>query len=187
MSTRIDSERVKLLRLSKAWTQQNLADNAVISLRSVQRIEREGLASLQSRAAIAHAFGIDPIELEISSADHSYPIEQLLFLSLFVFSSFYFGLLAIEPVLARVPLWMVPLIPSLTFLIFGSILQFTDSPRQKLFLEILGCVFLAMLLTPPNAVMQLKLAAMMFVTYKILELCTSFAVRSITQKRVSLN
>ena len=44
---------------------RDVAEEAGISLRSMQRIEAEGTASLQSRAAIATAFEIEPIELEV--------------------------------------------------------------------------------------------------------------------------
>ena len=44
----IDAITVKALRQSKGWTQQHLADACAISLRTVQRVEKEGSASSET-------------------------------------------------------------------------------------------------------------------------------------------
>lgn len=60
MEMKVNRELIKELRIQKSWSQETLADRAGISMRTIQRIETEGVASLQSRTAIAHALGVDP-------------------------------------------------------------------------------------------------------------------------------
>ena len=179
MNTRISQERVKVIRLGKSWTQQNLADKANISLRSIQRIENEGVASLQSRAAIASAFGIDPMELEIDdSQQNSIPV-LLAILVFFSYSSFYLGLTMFEISLATIPVWAIPLLPSITILIFGSILQSNTTDTKKRFLSILGCLFLAMLLSPPEP--SLKQFSFTVILWLVFE-TTYYLVNAVSRK-----
>ena len=65
MEMNVNRELIKALRLKRSWSQEKLADEAGISLRTVQRIETDGVASLQSRVAIADAFEIEPVDLDI--------------------------------------------------------------------------------------------------------------------------
>jgi len=55
-----------LLRLRKArsWSQDELAIASGLNLRTIQRIEKEASASLQSKKALASAFDIDVHDLE---------------------------------------------------------------------------------------------------------------------------
>lgn len=61
---KINAELVIDLRKSNHWSQEELAIAAGINLRTVQRIECDGLASLQSKKALASAFGIDANDLD---------------------------------------------------------------------------------------------------------------------------
>ena len=169
MPTRINQERVKILRLGKAWTQQKLADKAGISLRSMQRIESKGMASLQSRAAIAAAFQIEPTELEIGDYKHSSKLELIVILVLFTYSSFYIGLKIFDLPLNDLPLWAIPLFPSMTMLVFGLILQENSHSVRKTFLTVLGCVFLSMLLSPPDPLLQFGYTLTLWITLEMLK------------------
>jgi transcriptional regulator with XRE-family HTH domain len=60
----INAALIKRLRLEKSWSQEELALAAGLNLRTVQRIENEATASLQSRKALAGAFGVEVRELE---------------------------------------------------------------------------------------------------------------------------
>ena len=55
----IDPERVKNLRLERAWSQEQLAEFSGLSLRTIQRIEKRGKASMESKKALASVFEID--------------------------------------------------------------------------------------------------------------------------------
>jgi transcriptional regulator with XRE-family HTH domain len=52
------------LRKQRSWSQDELAVASGLNLRTVQRIERSGSASLQSRKALAAAFNIDVSDLD---------------------------------------------------------------------------------------------------------------------------
>gem|GEM_PF-826228 len=55
----IDIQTLRRLRDERSWTQEHLATVSGLSLRTIQRIEREGNASADSRLALAGAFQID--------------------------------------------------------------------------------------------------------------------------------
>lgn len=49
---------VKELRLAKSWTQQHLADVCGVNLRTIQRIENKGSASLETIMALCVALEV---------------------------------------------------------------------------------------------------------------------------------
>ena len=50
---------IRKLRIEKGWSQETLADISGLSVRTIQRIERGGNASLESLGALAAAFEVD--------------------------------------------------------------------------------------------------------------------------------
>lgn len=60
---KVDTKLIKDLREERAWSQEHLASVAGLSARTVQRLEAEGNASLESKMAIAAAFGVEPARL----------------------------------------------------------------------------------------------------------------------------
>jgi transcriptional regulator with XRE-family HTH domain len=56
---KLDPQKIRQLREERSWTQEHLATVAGLSLRTVQRIEREGNGSSDSRLSLAAAFGVD--------------------------------------------------------------------------------------------------------------------------------
>lgn len=61
---KINSALVLQLRNAKSWSQEELAAAAGLNLRTIQRIENEASASLQSKKALASVFNIDIKALE---------------------------------------------------------------------------------------------------------------------------
>lgn len=59
----LNTEMVKLRRQHKGWTQQQLAEIADLSLRTVQRIETTGLASNESCSALCAVLELNRAEL----------------------------------------------------------------------------------------------------------------------------
>jgi len=59
----VSIEKLKKLRKYSGWSQERLAEISGLSLRTIQRIETSGNASLESQLAIATAFSISPGEL----------------------------------------------------------------------------------------------------------------------------
>jgi DNA-binding XRE family transcriptional regulator len=62
---KVNSALVLQLRNAKSWAQEELATAAGLNLRTIQRIENEASASLQSKKALASVFEIDIKALEI--------------------------------------------------------------------------------------------------------------------------
>lgn len=49
---------IKQLRTERGWTQQQLADICTVSLRTIQRVEMQGVGSLETCKALAVAFAV---------------------------------------------------------------------------------------------------------------------------------
>ena len=60
---KIDVNKIRTLRDSRAWSQEQLATASGLSVRTVQRAEVESSASRETRVCLAAAFGIDHNEL----------------------------------------------------------------------------------------------------------------------------
>ena len=63
MLLNINSEKLKQIRESKCWSQQQLADLSGLSLRTVQRIEAKGVASQESIKCLSAVFELDTQDL----------------------------------------------------------------------------------------------------------------------------
>lgn len=59
MKIRVDSDKIRLWRKERLWSQEQVAEKAGISLRTVQRIENSGAASHDSAALLADVFEAD--------------------------------------------------------------------------------------------------------------------------------
>jgi DNA-binding XRE family transcriptional regulator len=60
---KIDVKIILKLRAEKAWSQEELAKTSGLNLRTIQRIEKSGIASLHSKKVLASALGIDVQDL----------------------------------------------------------------------------------------------------------------------------
>lgn len=67
---KINAARLIRLRTERSWSQDELALASGLNLRTIQRIEKDGAASLQSRKALAAALAIDPHHLEETRTMH---------------------------------------------------------------------------------------------------------------------
>jgi len=63
----LNAEKVRELRTQKAWTQQQLAEICGLSMRTIQRVEVNGIASLETSKALAAAFEIDRDQLLVKA------------------------------------------------------------------------------------------------------------------------
>jgi transcriptional regulator with XRE-family HTH domain len=61
---KINAELVLKARKSRCWSQEELAIASGLNLRTIQRIEKESSASLQSKKALASALEIDIQDLD---------------------------------------------------------------------------------------------------------------------------
>lgn len=63
------AENVKALRLKKAWSQEQLAEIASLSVRTVQRTEKGQKPGLETLSALASAFDVSVSELSEEAGD----------------------------------------------------------------------------------------------------------------------
>jgi len=93
----IDSQKLKSLRGSRNWTQQHLADVCALSLRTIQRVERDGVASHETISAYASVFELDFSELIISKetfeGSERAVVMQARTIGLIIFGSFAAGVI----------------------------------------------------------------------------------------------
>lgn len=74
MDMQLNVTKLKQLRESHAWSQSHLAEVADISLRTIQRIEKSGIASPESTKAICAAYNINVTDLLIPKASQGEPL-----------------------------------------------------------------------------------------------------------------
>jgi transcriptional regulator with XRE-family HTH domain len=60
---KINGEAVRALREQKSWSQEHLANASGLSVRTVQRVELEGIASAETRLALAAALWVPVADL----------------------------------------------------------------------------------------------------------------------------
>ncbi|HWW70719.1 MAG TPA: helix-turn-helix transcriptional regulator [Duganella sp.] len=65
---KLSAKTIKRLRTERAWSQEQLAEIADVSLRTIQRVEADGSASRETRMALAAAFDIDVRDLAAPEA-----------------------------------------------------------------------------------------------------------------------
>lgn len=65
---------VKLMRDSKSWTQEQLAEISHLNTRTIQRVENGQSASFDTRRALALAFDAD--DIDCFNKEHSFPTQK---------------------------------------------------------------------------------------------------------------
>lgn len=74
MDMKLDKTKLKQLRESKAWSQSHLAQISGISLRTIQRIEKSGVASKESVKSLCATFDVQIVDLTVETQN---PIQQV--------------------------------------------------------------------------------------------------------------
>ena len=80
----LHSQQIKQLRSERGWTQQQLADICSLSLRTIQRVELIGVASLETTKALAVAFECDraallaATDLSVNNSQTAMPLYVLI-------------------------------------------------------------------------------------------------------------
>lgn len=73
---KINGEAVRALRERKSWSQEHLASASGLSVRTVQRVEVEGIASAETRLALAAALDVPVADLIPSPPSTTAPVED---------------------------------------------------------------------------------------------------------------
>jgi transcriptional regulator with XRE-family HTH domain len=166
MEMHINKDTIKKLRIEKSWSQEKLAEAARMNLRTIQRIEKDGVASLRSCGSLATALGVEPQELQIGveakslSDCSSTPYHQLVpAMSILAVILMAWGLT--QPAISFYGFSALQgAIVSFMFLFFAAFVLlafFTSIVRQRLYI-LVACLLLTMLMTPPDPLAWLKMA-----------------------------
>jgi transcriptional regulator with XRE-family HTH domain len=98
----LNPKTVKTLRLQHSWTQQHLADVSDVSLRTIQRVEKEGTASKETTMSLCAVFEVRQGELikldEAKAIDSQQPDKTIKFtvvIAATAFISFAFGVASV--------------------------------------------------------------------------------------------
>ena len=67
MKVKVDSDKIKMWRKERLWTQEQIAEMAGVSLRTIQRIEKGEMASNDSVVALARVFKVDLNEITVDA------------------------------------------------------------------------------------------------------------------------
>jgi len=76
MDMQLSVDKLKQQRDLRAWTQSHLAEVSDISLRTIQRIEKSGVASQESAQSICSAYEIKIEDLLVSAPDEVVKIKK---------------------------------------------------------------------------------------------------------------
>src|SRR5687767_109073 len=71
MEVKVDSNLIRSERENRGWTQDHLARVAGLSLRTIQRIEKTGSASLESVTALASVLSVEVANLRVNQTEPS--------------------------------------------------------------------------------------------------------------------
>jgi transcriptional regulator with XRE-family HTH domain len=59
MKIKVDSDKLRLWRKESCWSQEQVAEKANISIRTIQRIENGGMTSYDTVVSLANVFAVD--------------------------------------------------------------------------------------------------------------------------------
>ena len=96
---KLNNKKIQKLRASKCWSQDELASASGLSVRTIQRVEKNGTASLETTKALASVFAATPDQLQSSQKIESITFHficKYAWLVAFAFSSVFFGLWIVD-------------------------------------------------------------------------------------------
>ncbi|MCL4264024.1 MAG: helix-turn-helix domain-containing protein [Anaerolineae bacterium] len=76
MKNKIDSDKIRLWRKERYWSQEQVAEKAGISLRTIQRLENGGSASYDSAVSLANVFEVDVNDFLIEDGQFENSVEK---------------------------------------------------------------------------------------------------------------
>lgn len=96
---KLDDKKIQQLRLQHCWSQEELAVTAGLSIRTIQRVEKNGNASLETSKALAAVFELTPAQLQQQSNIEHITFAFLIkygWIAAFAISSVMFGLWIVD-------------------------------------------------------------------------------------------
>ncbi|AOT10619.1 transcriptional regulator [Pseudoalteromonas luteoviolacea] len=96
---KLSKEKIHKLRMAKCWSQDELAAASSLSVRTIQRVEKTGSASLETTKALASVFGVTPTALQSSKRVENMTFNficKYAWLMAFAAASLFFGMWIID-------------------------------------------------------------------------------------------
>lgn len=96
---KLNKNKIQKLRASKCWSQDELAVASGLSVRTIQRVEKSGTASLETTKALASVFAVMPIDLQSSQKIENVTFNficKYAWLIAFAAASVFFGLWIVD-------------------------------------------------------------------------------------------
>lgn len=84
---------IKETRINRGWTQAQLAELCAVNIRTIQRVESDGAASLETTMALAAAFDLEIKELFANPEMEKKNSNKTLYIVLSLIAGFVLGLL----------------------------------------------------------------------------------------------
>jgi len=84
---------VKETRINRGWTQAQLAELCAVNIRTIQRVENDGTASLETTMALAAAFDLEIKDLFADPGTEKKNSNRTLYIVLSLIAGFFLGLL----------------------------------------------------------------------------------------------
>lgn len=70
---RLNGEKIKSLRMAKGWSQEQLGEASGLNLRTIQRLEKGGVAALESARSLAAVFEVELSTLVVDEEQAAKP------------------------------------------------------------------------------------------------------------------
>jgi transcriptional regulator with XRE-family HTH domain len=96
---KLNNKKILKLREIKCWSQDELATASGLSVRTIQRVEKSGMASLETTKALAAVFDVQPAELRSFQSKESITLHFIFkyaWLVAFAISSVCFGMWIVD-------------------------------------------------------------------------------------------
>ena len=77
MEMKLKSKKIKELRAERLWSQEELAVASGLSLRTVQRIEKDGISSVESLKALASVLEVNVADITVNEKSADYRHRQI--------------------------------------------------------------------------------------------------------------
>lgn len=77
MEMKLKSKKIKELRNKKLWSQEELAAASSLSLRTIQRIEKDGISSVESLKALASVLEVKAEDITVNEKNSDYQHTQI--------------------------------------------------------------------------------------------------------------
>ena len=178
MTVRVDGQLIRQLRIKRSYSQERLAEIVGVNLRTIQRMETNGVASLSTRGALAKALGVKPEDLDVreapatavASGEHvslssRWPVLMLSSVLVVLGATVLF-----VSIISVTPIGLVTLPAAIGLLIalvgFVLLTRLTPFPRWRTYV-VLSIVGISMVVSPPSWAVRALVAISLWAAFEL--------------------